>query len=155
MAPSEKVSVSTDIAADPKIVYDLISDLPRMGEWSPENRGGRWRGGATGPEVGAKFKGKNKLGWRSWSTDVVVTEARAPELFAFKVSAMGMPIAVWTYEIASSATGCTMTESFVDARSGFLKKVGGVITGVKDRDSYNRPAMETTLANLKKAAEAS
>ena len=144
-----------DIAADPKVVYDLISDLSRMGEWSPENRGGKWRGGATGPEVGAKFKGKNKIGWRSWSTNVVVTEAAAPDRFAFKCSALGMPIANWTYEITPIASGCTVTESFEDTRSGFLKTVGGLITGVKDRDAHNKPCMEETLANLKKAAEAS
>ncbi|MBA3744198.1 SRPBCC family protein [Sporichthya sp.] len=149
------VSVSTDIASDPKLVYDLISDLPRMGEWSPENRGGKWRGGATGPEVGAKFKGKNKIGWRSWSTDVVVTDAAPAEKFAFKCSALGMPIAVWTYDITPTATGCTVTESFVDTRSGFLKVAGSLATGVKDRDAHNLPCMETTLANLKKAAEAS
>lgn len=155
MTTTPKVSASTEILADPKIVYDLISDLPRMGEWSPENRGGKWHGGASGPKVGAKFKGKNKLGWRSWSTDVVVTEATAPEKFAFKVSAMGMPVAQWSYEITPTATGCTVTESFEDARSAFLARAGGVITGVKDRATYNKEAMATTLANLKQAAETS
>ena len=155
MASSSTVSVSTDIAADPKVVYDLITDLPRMGEWSPENRGGKWRGGATGPAVGAKFKGKNKIGWRSWSTDVVVTEAQAPETFAFKVSAAGLPASIWRYDITPTATGCTVTESFEDIRGAFLTRGGGVVTGVKDRATYNKQAMETTLANLKKVAEAS
>ena len=148
------VAVSTDIAADPKVVYDLVSDLARMGEWSPENQGGKWKNGATGPAVGAKFKGKNKIGWRQWSTDVVVTEASAPESFAFKVSAMGMPVATWAYRITPTTSGCTVTETFTDARSGMLAKVGGVITGVKDRCTHNTSCMETTLANLKKAAEA-
>lgn len=155
MTTPSPVSASTEILADPKIVYDLVSDLTRMGEWSPENRGGKWRGGATSAVPGAKFKGKNKMGWRSWSTDVVVTEATAPEKFAFKCSAMGMPVALWSYEITPNATGCTVTESFEDQRSGFLKKVAPVLTGVKDRDSHNKTCMETTLANLKKAAEAS
>jgi hypothetical protein len=148
------VSGSVEVAADPKVVYDLISDLPRMGEWSPENTGGKWRGGASGPATGAKFKGKNKIGWRMWSTDVVVTDATAPSQFAFKVGKLGLPIAEWTYEIAPTATGCTVTESMVDTRSGFTKKLGTLVTGVKDRKTYNAPCIETTLANLKKAAEA-
>lgn len=148
------VSVSTDIAADPKVVYDLVSDLARMGEWSPENCGGKWKGGATGPAVGAKFKGANKIGWRKWSTDVVVTSASAPSEFAFKVTALGMPVATWGYSIAPSASGCTVTESYLDERSGLLKKVGTLLTGVADRDTHNTGCMETTLANLKKAAEA-
>ena len=149
------VSVSTDIAADPKVVYDLVSDLARMGEWSPENQGGKWKGGATGPAVGAKFKGKNKLGWRQWSTDVVVTTASAPTEFAFDVSALGMPVAKWAYTIAPNAAGCTVTETYTDSRSGMLKKIGAALTGVSDRDTHNSGGMETTLANLKKAAEAS
>ena len=151
---SSPVSVSTDIAADPKVVYDLVSDLSRMGEWSPENRGGKWKGGATGPAVGAKFKGKNKIGWRQWSTDVVVTEASAPESFVFKVSALGMPVATWEYHISPTASGCTVTETYTDSRSGMLKKIGTVLTGVSDRDTHNGTCMQTTLANLKKAAEA-
>ena len=31
-----------------RAVYDLVSDLPRMGEWSPENIGGEWQGGGRG-----------------------------------------------------------------------------------------------------------
>lgn len=151
---TQPVSVSTDIAADPKIVYDLISDLSRMGEWSPENCGGTWKGGASGPAVGAKFKGRNKIGWRRWSTDVVVTEASAPESFAFKVSALGMPVAEWGYRITPSGAGCTVTETYTDSRSGMLKKVGAVLTGVGDRDTHNQRCMQTTLGNLKKAAEA-
>jgi polyketide cyclase/dehydrase/lipid transport protein len=33
---------SIEIHASPEAVYDLVSDLPRMGEWSPENIGGEW-----------------------------------------------------------------------------------------------------------------
>jgi len=59
------VSVSRDVSATPEEVWKLITDLPRMGEWSPENRGGTWAKGATGPAVGAHFAGKNKNGKKS------------------------------------------------------------------------------------------
>jgi uncharacterized protein YndB with AHSA1/START domain len=36
----KKVSVSRDVSATPEEVWKLITDLPRMGEWSPENKGG-------------------------------------------------------------------------------------------------------------------
>ena len=32
-----------EIQASPEAVYDLVSVLPRMGEWSPENIGGEWQ----------------------------------------------------------------------------------------------------------------
>ena len=37
---------SIEINASPEAVYDLVSDLPRMGEWSPENIGGEWQAAA-------------------------------------------------------------------------------------------------------------
>ena len=45
---SDQVVVTKDIAAPAATVWALVSDLPRMGEWSPENCGGQWVKGATG-----------------------------------------------------------------------------------------------------------
>ncbi|MEY3619020.1 MAG: hypothetical protein RL726_1718, partial [Actinomycetota bacterium] len=64
------VVVSKEIAASPEVVWEMVSDLTRMGEWSPENKGGEWIKGATGPAVGASFKGRNSNGKKSWSTTV-------------------------------------------------------------------------------------
>jgi hypothetical protein len=72
---SKRVEVSRTIKAPAELLYDMLSDLPRMGEWSPENRGGRWVNGATGPAVGARFKGRNRKGWARWSTDATVVTA--------------------------------------------------------------------------------
>ena len=47
-APGE-LSRSIDVDAPPARVWDLVSDLPGMGRLSPENAGGSWLGGATGP----------------------------------------------------------------------------------------------------------
>ncbi len=57
---SEPVKVTKHINASPEAVWNLVTDLTRMGDWSPENKGGNWVKGATGPEVGAKFKGVNR-----------------------------------------------------------------------------------------------
>ncbi|HBM56923.1 MAG TPA: SRPBCC family protein, partial [Acidimicrobiaceae bacterium] len=45
---TESVSVSREMAAPPEEVWALVSDLTRMGEWSPEAKGGRWAGGVDG-----------------------------------------------------------------------------------------------------------
>ena len=39
---------SIEINASPEAIYDLISALQRMGEWSPENIGGEWQGSGSG-----------------------------------------------------------------------------------------------------------
>ena len=45
------------IAAAPEAVWDLIADVTRMGEWSPETTGCEWIEGADGPRVRAPFMG--------------------------------------------------------------------------------------------------
>jgi uncharacterized protein YndB with AHSA1/START domain len=52
---ADVVSVERTIAASPDALWKMVSDVTRMGEWSPENTGGEWLKGATGPAVGAKF----------------------------------------------------------------------------------------------------
>lgn len=52
------VSASTVIDASPDAVYDVVSDLSRSAEWSPECRGGTWVSGEP-REVGAVFRGEN------------------------------------------------------------------------------------------------
>jgi hypothetical protein len=37
--------------------WALIADITRMGDWSPETTSAVWRGGATGPALGARFRG--------------------------------------------------------------------------------------------------
>jgi len=59
-----QISVTRDIAASPEAVWALVTDLERMGEWSPENQGGNWVAPATEAAVGAIFKGSNSHGKR-------------------------------------------------------------------------------------------
>ena len=107
------VEVSRTIAASPERLYALISDLPRMGEWSPENDGGKWVKGATGPTVGAQFKGKNRNGWRRWSTMSTVVIANPASEFAFDVKAAGLKVARWGYRLAAVEGGTEVTEYWV------------------------------------------
>lgn len=154
MKEQGRVSGSIEIAASPQAVYDLVTDLPRMGEWSPEAKGGQWRGGVTEAAVGAKFKGKNQNGKKKWSAGVVVTDATAPNRFAFRTVAGPMTFAEWTYEIEPSSDGCKVTETWVDTRAPWMAKyLGKQVTGVKDRAAYTKTSIDQTLANVKKAAE--
>ena len=149
------IVVSRHVGATPALVFAMISDLPRMGEWSPECTGGTWSGGASGPAVGARFKGTNTHGKKRWSTSVTVAVCDAPTSFAFDVSAVGMAIARWQYDIAADGDGCAVTESWIDKRNRVAKLFGGPASGVKERDGHNRVGMEKTLEKLAAAAEAS
>jgi uncharacterized protein YndB with AHSA1/START domain len=147
------VEASEQIAADPQTVYDLIADLPRMGQWSPENTGGKWLSGATGPAVGARFRGTNRAGFRRWSTTCEVTAAEPGKRFAFHVSVGPMHVSDWVYDFTSDGGGTRVTERWTDRRAGWMRRVAGPVTGVPDRATHNLDGMRKTLAALKRAAE--
>jgi uncharacterized protein YndB with AHSA1/START domain len=147
------VSVSREIAAPPEVVWSLVSDLPRMGEWSPENDGGTWIGGATGPAKGAKFRGKNRNGGHSWKTVATVTDAESPTTFTFSIKAAVLPIAEWGFTIEPTEQGCTITQHWTDHRPAFFKPIAAKLTGVSDRAAHNRGTMTETLDRLAATAE--
>lgn len=144
---------TTEIAASPDDVWALVSDLPGMGRFSTENVGGSWRGGATGPAVGARFTGRNRAGARRWSTQVRVTRCEPGRAFAFDVGSFGLAVARWSYDLEPTAVGCRLTESWEDRRGWLVTTVGGLLTGVADRESHTADNLESTLAAVKAAAE--
>ena len=148
------VSFSREIAAPAERVWAMVADLDRMGEWSPENDGGRWVGSSDGPEVGAVFGGRNHNGWRRWRTKVTVIESDAPRRFAFRLRIGSLGGCDWVYDIEPIGDSCRVTESWVDHRTWVLKKVGWAFSGVADRATHNRATMEATLDALARAAEA-
>ena len=153
-AGASTVTVSADVAAPPERVWALVSDVTRMGEWSPETTACDWLGDARGPAVGARFRGRNQIGWRRWSTTCTVTAADAGERFSFRVASVGLSVADWSFDMVPNETGCRVTESFTDRRGWIITTLGRLVTGVADRENHNRPGMEQTLARLSAAATA-
>ena len=151
---SEQVSVSRQINAPAEQLWAMVSDVTRMGEWSPENEGGEWLRGATGPKPGATFRGANRNGKKKWKTVAKVVDAEPGRVFSFRVSAGGgLKVAEWRYEFAPTATGCEVTETWVDQRGFIVKTLGKPVSGVADRAAHNRAGMEQTLERLAAAAE--
>ena len=148
-------TVSVDIAAPAEAVWALVSDLTRMGEWSPETTRVEWTGGATGPAVGATFKGHNRHGVRRWSTSCTITACDPPRELAWDVKAAGfLDVATWRYEIEPvDEFSCRLTESTTDRRASIFSTLTALATGVKDRGAHNAKGMEATLARIKAAAE--
>lgn len=159
MKEKDRVSGTISIAAEPETIFGLITDLPRMGEWSPENTGGSWQGGATRAAVGARFLGTNvnASANKRWDVAVVVTELDEPSRFVFRTVFFGMTLAHWSYELEPTDAGVTVTETWVDTRNRTMARLlGGKITGIPGlaRAEFTRRSIETTLANLKRTAEA-
>lgn len=150
---AEAVGDSTVIAAPARRVYAMVSDVTRMPEWSPEQAAARWIGGATGPTLGARFRGSNRNGRRRWTTTCTITAAEPGSRFASRVSSYGLPVAEWSYDLAETDSGCVVTESTVDRRGWLIRYGGGVVTGVWHRRAHNLEGIRRTLAALKAAAE--
>lgn len=145
------ISRSVRIAADPRAVWAMVTDLPRMGDLSPENIGGRWIGGATGPAVGARFRGVNRNGAKEWWTRVLVVVCEPGRLFTFDVrSPIGIRVSRWSYEITPTDDGCVLSEHWYRVGNWFVRRfLGPKVTGRVDRPGYNVESIEHTLAKVK------
>jgi hypothetical protein len=149
------ISRSVEIAADPDTIWAMVTDLPRMGELSPENIGGHWLDGATGPAVGARFRGYNRNGTKLWWTRVRVLVCEPGRRFTFDVrTPFGVRVSRWSYEITPTAAGCRLTEHWYRVGSWFIRRfMGPRVTGRLDRPGYNVYSIEHTLAAVKARAE--
>ena len=152
--PHDEVSI--EIAASPEQVYALVSDIPRMGEWSPECIRCEWAKGATGPAVGARFKATNKGGrGPAWFNTPTVTVADPGKEFAFNRNGPGIGSYTWRYVMEPTATGTRLTESFDAERllGSAMTWITEKWTGSDDRDDDLHRGMVTTLGRIKAAAE--
>ncbi|MEX2292496.1 MAG: SRPBCC family protein [Acidimicrobiales bacterium] len=101
-------------------VFAAVSDIARMGEWSPECTGGRWVAPATGPAVGAKFEGDNiahvgPITLKRWTTTSEVTECVPDKVFEF----IAEGYTTWRYELTEADGATTLTESYAyDPQTG-------------------------------------
>lgn len=146
------VTASVRIDARPDTVYALITDLPTLACLAEEAVAMTWRKGAAATP-GAVFTGRNKNGWRRWSTTCTVTDAQPGRLFAFDVRHTVVPVARWQYEIVAADGGCLVTESTWDRRPGWFRTIAGRATGTPDRAAANTENIRLTLQRLKRHAE--
>lgn len=147
------ISVSRDIAASPDAVFAALTDISRMGEWSPENHTCEWNEGFSGPAIGAIYTGQNRNGDKAWTTESRITELVANERFYFDCQAGDFVFAKWGYDIEATAAGCRVTEHTQDLRPESVLERSLQISGVADRATHNKAGMETTLERLATALE--
>ena len=141
------------INADPERIYGLISDLPRMGEWSPECERVEWTDGSTTAAVGARFTGHNRGGpfrLMRWSRRGRVLAADPGREFAFVTEEGGRESTVWRYRFEPVAGGTRVTESY---QVRWIPTWARIIDVPTNRHRELREAMKHTLRRLQGAAE--
>ncbi len=121
-----KLSGSISVAVAPDVLYALVSDVTRMGDWSPVCRACWWDEGA-GPEVGAWFTGRNEI-----------------------------PERTYTFESEDGGTRLTESWEFLPSGiAGFRERFGAEAAAqIAIRRAAAEAGIPATLAAIKKTAEA-
>jgi Polyketide cyclase / dehydrase and lipid transport len=142
------------IDADADTLYEMISDLPRIGEWSPECESVDWEGQVTVPVEGSTFHGHNAVGPGRrirYSRHGRVLTAEAGREFAFVTDEGGRESTVWRYRFEAEGGGTRVTESY-EVR--WIPVWARIIDVPLNRHKELLENMRTTLERLKVAAEA-
>jgi uncharacterized protein YndB with AHSA1/START domain len=146
-------SVTMHIDAPPEAVWELVSDVTRIGSYSPETFEAEWLDGATGPAVGARFRGhvkRNGKGPVYWISCTVRVCEPGRE-FAFGTGSSDKPLNVWGYRLEPSGDGTDVTESFRLADVFWLRLYWALLGWARGRT--NREGMRTTLERMKAELE--
>jgi len=150
-------AVTVYMKAPPEEIWDLIADVRNTGRFSPETFEAEWIGGATGPALGARFKGhvnRNERGVLKYWTVCEVVECERGKVFAFDVITNGRPLNRWRYALAPNAEGTDVTESFTLVPTKLLRLYWFFAgRGPFSRRKTNINGMRTTLERIKAAVE--
>jgi len=139
-----------DINAPATKVWELISDLRRMPQWSPQCRWMR----PFGPlRQGTRTLNLNRRNRMFWPTTCTVVEVIPEKKLAFRVDANRT---VWSYELEPTDQGTRLTESRhaengVSAFSNLSQNA--LFGGTANFEHELLEGMNTSLANIKAAAE--
>ncbi len=141
------------IEADAELLYRMVSDLPRIGEWSPECEAVEWEGDVVAPTDGVTFVGHNAVGPGRrirYSRHGRVLVAEPAREFAFVTDEGGRESTVWRYRFEPEALGTRVTESY-EVR--WIPVWARIIDVPLNRHKELLTNMRTTLERLKIAAE--
>jgi Polyketide cyclase / dehydrase and lipid transport len=151
---SRQHSDSIVIARSAEDLYDMVSDVTRMGEWSPVCKEAWWEDGGS-PRVGAWFVGRNELPERTWKTRSEVVAADRGKEFAFIV---GGSFVRWGYTFTPQDGGTLVTESwelYPACEELFAERFGAEAEAqLENRAEAARTGIPATLAAIKERAEA-
>jgi hypothetical protein len=141
------------IEADAGLLYDMVSDLPRIGEWSPECERVEWEGEVTVPVEGTTFTGHNAVGPGRrirYSRHGRVLAAERGKEFTFITDEGGRESTLWRYRFEPTASGTRVTEGY---EVHWIPTWARILDVPTNRHKELLAGMRTTLERLKVVAE--
>ena len=148
-------AVTEHIEAPPATVWGLVADVTQTHRYSEETFEAEWLDGATGPAVGARFRGHVKRNGRgpTYWTVCRVTACEQDREFGFEVLAGKNVVNRWHYRFDPAGGGTDVTESFrLPANIG--TRLYWAVAG-RARGRTNRANMRETLRRIKSLLESS
>lgn len=147
-------SDSVTVARDPAAVYALVSDVTRIGEWSPVCKACWWDDPAAGAVVGAWFTGRNVLPERTWETRSQVVAAEPGREFSWEVNNGWVR---WGFTVEPDGAGSRLTQHWrflPKGLEGFRERFGADADAqIAQRSELALSGIPATLAAIKATAE--
>jgi uncharacterized protein YndB with AHSA1/START domain len=148
MTDPSPISATVQINASPEEVWQIVSDLGRMPEFSPELRKAFVIGK---PGVGANIIGINRRKAVVWPTTSKVVRWEPGRAVAWKTRESG---ATWVYELEPSDTGTTVTGRRVLPKFTLgTTLLGPAIGGAQGHDAELADGIRTTLERIRTTVE--
>jgi uncharacterized protein YndB with AHSA1/START domain len=144
------LQAQVDINAPVTKVWDLVSDLKKMSQWSPQCRVMKPIGLL---RQGSRTINLNRRGLMFWPTTCRITEFVPEKKLAFRVNENHT---VWTYELEPTEAGTRLietrhAENGTTAVSNFL--VSNLMGGIPSFEQELVEGMNASLTRIKAAAE--
>lgn len=143
---------SVEIAAPPEQVWALVSDLPRIAQWSPQVVRSFVRGGGPiGP--GTRLLNVNRRGWMLWPSRSTVVRFEPVTEIAWRITEND---AVWSFSLTPHDGGTRLVqrrdlpEGLSEFSIGFTDRFFG---GQPTFQAELQQGMRETLAWIKSVAE--
>ena len=147
-------AVTVTMAASAEQIWEVITDIANIGQYSPETFEAEWLDGATGPTLGAKFRGhvrRNEIGPVYWTT-CRVTACEPGREFGFEVLVGDRAVNNWHYRLTPAQGRTDVTESFQLNASPLMSLYS--VFGGQLRRRRNLRDMRKTLERIKAVVEA-
>lgn len=149
--PPPVLETEVEIAASPAEVWAVVSDLPRLAEWSPQVV--RTVVVPKPTKVGSWMLNLNHQGWKHWPTTARVVAYEPQLTVAFRVTENRT---VWSFELSPTAAGTRLVQRR-EAPQGIAGistvLVNGVLGGTEQFTADLRTGMQRTLEGIKTEVE--
>src|SRR5579872_2166019 len=114
MCISPRAEAQVLVDADPKLVWEVVTDVTRQDSWSCEATSCEWLPPAESAVLGARFRGRNRRGFRRWTrtNEVIACEPGRTLVWITLPTKLYPDSTEWRVELQSESAGTVVTESY-------------------------------------------